>query len=68
MFNFATVVFNLIEEAEVKMLSQEFNLIDINQLKMDLERAAITLKKLPRNYLHKLTGIRSNWRDLHKIR
>ena len=57
MFNLATVVFNLIEEAEVKMPSQEFNSIDINQLKMDLERAAITLKRLPRNYLDKPTGI-----------
>ena len=63
MFNLATVVFNLIEEAEVKMPSQEFNSIDINQLKMDLERAAITLKRLPRNYLDKPTGIRSNWPD-----
>ena len=63
MFNLATVVFNLIEEAEVKMPSQEFNSIDINQLKMDLERAAITLKRLPRNYLDKPTGIRSNWSD-----
>jgi hypothetical protein len=45
------------------MPSQEFNSIDIHQLKMDLERAAITLKKLPRNYLDKPTGIRSNWLD-----
>ena len=57
MFNFATVVFNLIEEVEVKMRSQEFNSIDIYQLKTDLERAAITLKRLPRNYLDKPTGI-----------
>ena len=39
------------------MPSQEFNSIDINQLKMDLERAAITLKRLPRNYLDKPIGI-----------
>ena len=65
MFNFAPVVFNLIEEAELKMPSQEFNSIDIYQLKMDLERAAITLKRLPRNYLDKPTGIRSNFSDLH---
>ena len=57
MFNFATVIFNLIEEAEVKMPSQELNLIDINRLKMDLERTAVTLKRLPRNYLDKPTGI-----------
>ena len=57
MFNFAKVLFNLIEEAEVKMSSQEFNSIDLHQLKMDLERAAITLKRLPRNYLDKPTGI-----------
>lgn len=57
MFNFATVILNLIEEAEVKMPSQELNLIDINRLKMDLERTAVTLKRLPRNYLDKPTGI-----------
>ncbi len=28
------------------MPSREFNSIDIHQLKMDLERAAITLKKI----------------------
>ena len=57
MINFATVVFNLIEEAGVKMPSQEFNSIEIYQLKMDLERAIIMLKRLPRNYLDKPTGI-----------
>jgi hypothetical protein len=56
-FNFATVVFNIIEDAELKMPSQEFNSIDNNQLKMDLEGAAITLKGLPRNYLDKPKGI-----------
>ena len=65
MFNFVTVVFNLIEEAEAKMRSQEFNSIDIYQLKMDLERAENTLKRLPRNYLDKPTAIRSNFLDLH---
>ena len=63
MFNFCTVVFNLIEEVDLKMPLQEFNIMDINRLKMDLERAAITLKRLPRNYLDKPTGIRSNWPD-----
>ena len=39
------------------MPPQEFNSIDINQSKMDLAGAAITLKGLPRNYLDKPIGI-----------
>ena len=59
MFNLATVVFNLIEEAEEKKPSQEFNSIDINQFDL----MPVGLKRLPRNYLDKPTGIRSNWPD-----
>ena len=51
------------KQAEVNMSEQKNESIQIEQLKNDLEKAAITLKLLPRNHMDKPMGMRSAWPD-----